>query len=316
MKVQDNILKDTGRLVFWYPIRWLARLFPFRLVRLLGRATGYLDYYLFKGRSQKIQRNLLYALGDQLSEQAGSKMVRKILGNHYTLILEFFKYPQINENNLKSIVDIQGIRHLEDALKGGRGAIIGHLHFGAKFLLIIALGLKRYPINQIAYHMPKEKLTFIREKVSLKQRVKIEESFKVRYIYPSKTTRPAFACLKDNEVLMVAADGKGELTVPYKGSVPVKFLGQITYFPAGIAAFSKRKKIPVLPGAVFRQENGKYKLVIGPSIDIDYEKQAHEFRKEVISKLIKVLEHDIRQYPDQWEYWEEFTAAGIMDNVT
>lgn len=316
MKVQDNILKDTGRLVFWYPIRWLARLLPFRLIRLLGRVTGHLDYYLFKGRSQKIQRNMLYALGDQLSEQAGSKMVRKILGNHYTLILEFFKYPQINENNLKSIVDIQGIRHLEDALKGGRGAIIGHLHFGAKFLLIIVLGLKRYPINQIAYHMPKEKLTFIREKVSLKQRVKIEEGFKVKYIYPSETTRPAFACLEDNEILMVAADGIGELTVPYRGWVPVQFLGQRSYFPTGIAAFSKRKKIPVLPGSVFRQENGKYKLVIGPSIDIDYEKQAHEFRKEVISKLIKVLEHDIRQYPDQWEYWEEFTAAGIMDIVT
>lgn len=314
MKVQDNLLKDAGRAVFWYPIRWLARLFPFRVVRLLGTATGCLDYYLFKARSQKIQCNLVYALGDQLSEQAASKIVRKIMGNHYTLILEFFKYPQINETNLQTILNIHGLDHLEDALKGGRGAIIGHFHFGAKFLLIIALGLKKYPINQVAYHMPKEELTFIREKISLNQRLKIERSFRVNYLYLNRSIRRVFSCLENNEILMVAIDGRGNLTQPFSGSVCVDFLGRKTYFARGIATFARTSKAPLLPAAVFRKDDGTYSIVIRPPIDIDYEKENPQIIRDVIEKLSCIFEQDIRQHPDQWEYWEEFTPANINDD--
>ena len=253
MKVQDNIVKDAGRLVFWYPIRWMANLMTFKMVGFVGKATGFLDYLLFRKRSERIANNLRHAFRNELNDRTCRKTVRKILSNHYTLILEFFKYPQIDEKNISSIVDIEGLENLDNALSQGRGAIIGHCHFGAKLLLIISLGLKRYQINQIAYHMPKEELTYIREKVSLKQRLRIESRFKVNYLYLGNSMRRVFSCLENNEVLMVAMDGKGNLTKAFSGSVCVGFLGQKAYFPGGIPTLSRRKQTPVLPRCGFQK---------------------------------------------------------------
>ena len=163
MKVHDNLLKDLGRVFFWYVLRLVANLLPFSTLRFLGRVTGDFDYYLFKKRAERIKLNLLCAFKNTLSDKTASEIVKKILFNHYALILEFFKYPQIDENNLGTIIEIEGIKNLDYALSLKRGAILGHGHFGSKFLLIISLGLKGYKINQIAYHMPKAKLTFIRE---------------------------------------------------------------------------------------------------------------------------------------------------------
>jgi len=313
MRVQDNILKDAGRLVFWYPVRWLANLLPFRVVRFAGRITGLLDYYLFRERTERIRKNLNRAFTNSLSEPRSCEIVKKLLGNHYTLILEFFKYPHIDEGNIASIADVEGLENLDNALAQGRGAIIGHCHFGAKLLLIIVLGLKKYSINQIAYHMPEEELTYIREKVSLKQRLKIERSFKVNYIYLSKGLRRAFSCLDDNEVLMVAIDGKGILTETFSGSVCVNFLGQNAYFASGVATLSRRKRTPILPAAVFRKDDGTYRMVISPPIEIDYENEGRAFASDVIEKLIAVFEGDIRRHPDQWEYWEEFGPGEMED---
>jgi len=313
MKVQDNVMKNMGRLIFWYPIRWTARLMPFEIAGLIGRLTGRLDYFLFKGRSQRIKHNLLHSLGDQFSEQTAREIVKKILANHYTLILEFFKYPQINSDNINNIVGIEGIENLEDALSLGRGAVIGHFHFGSKLLLIVGLGLRNYPIHQIAYHMPKEELTFIRERVSLKQRLKIERTLKVNYVYLNESMRQAFTCLDNNEILMVAVDGKGEFHKAGARSVPVEFLGQKTYFSGGIGAFSRKKETPVLPASVFRREDGRYRLIIHPPLALDYKMTRREFTRDVVSKLANVFEKDIRQHPSQWEYWEEFTPEEASD---
>jgi len=315
MKVQDNILKDVGRLVFWYPIRWLANLLPFKMVGFAGKATGLLDYLLFKKRSERIANNLHHAFRNKLSDRKCRKTAKKILSNHYSLILEFFKYPRIDERNISSIVAIEGLENLDNALSQGRGAIIAHCHFGAKLLLIISLGLKRYRINQIAYHMPKEELTYIRENVSLKQRLRIESRFKVNYLYLNNSMRKAFSCLENNEVLLVAMDGKGDFTEPFSGSVCVGFFGQKAYFPSGIPALSRRKQTPVLPSTVFRKDDGTYKVVIRPPIDTDFEKERRIFARSVIEKLVGVFEEDIRRHPDQWEYWEEFGPDGITDDL-
>jgi lauroyl/myristoyl acyltransferase len=310
MKVQDNVVKDAGRLVFWYPLRWAVALLPFSAVGYIGKITGLLDYYLFRKRVESIHRNLRHVLRKPATNQEISNIVKKILSNHYALLLEFFKYPQIHAKNLASVVEVKGIENLDQALSVGRGAIIAHLHFGAKFLLIIALGLKKYPINQIAYHMPKEDLTYVRERVSLKQRLKIERGFAVNYLYLRNSLRKAFSCLENNEVLMVAIDGKGQLTEPFRGSVNADFLGRKAYFAGGVATLAKRKRTPVLPASVYRKGNGTYRVVVRPAIDVDYDRGPRQFAGEVVQRLVTIFEEDVVRFPDQWEYWEEFDYRG------
>jgi KDO2-lipid IV(A) lauroyltransferase len=283
------------------------------MVRSLGRVTGHLDYYLFRARAERIKSNLVNAFQNALSEKAATEIVKKVLSNHYALILEFFKYPQINRSNFERIIEIVGLENLEEALSLKRGVLIGHGHFGSRFILILALGLKGYPINQIAYIMTKEELTFIRERVSLKQRLKIEKGLPVKYIYRGESMREAFSCLERNEILMVAIEGEGEFKIAHRSAVQVNFLGQPTYWQRGIAAFAKRRKTPVLPASVIRQASGNYTLVIHPAITLNYDRPPEEFNIEVIGRLTQFLEKDIRRYPDQWEYWEEFTPADLQN---
>jgi KDO2-lipid IV(A) lauroyltransferase len=234
-------------------------------------------------------------------------VIRENLQNHITNVLEFIKYPQFNQKNISKYLSIQGLEYLDKELSKGRGVILATAHFGAKQFLQVGLGLMGYKVNQIHYHMTDDELTFVQKRVSQRYRKKIEDKLPVNFISSTSFLRPALTCLKNNEILVVAADGIGIRKHMIKGYLPVPFLGGKALFPLNIASFARKTGSSILPIFVVREFRSKHKIFIEPRLKVQ-----SEHGEDTITEFAKRLEKYIYKHPHLWEFWEEFEEGTLI----
>ncbi|MFC1789090.1 hypothetical protein ACFLZE_04155, partial [Thermodesulfobacteriota bacterium] len=152
MIAHRNILKDIGRILFWFPLRWFVKSVPLSALYWTGGVLGDIDYILSgRKRIKRMVKNILHVFPDDGNKV--KKILRSNLQNHSRTVLEFIKYPQINRVNLADVVSFEGLEIIDAELTERNGVILATAHFGAKQLLQVALGHKGYRINQINYHM-------------------------------------------------------------------------------------------------------------------------------------------------------------------
>lgn len=297
-----NILKDIGRILFWFPLRWCARIVPFSVIYWVGGVLGNIDYILSgRKRTKRMVKNI--SLVFRNDEKEASRIIRRNLQNHCRTVLEFMKYPQINGANLAKVVSFDGREFLDAELNKGNGVILSTAHYGAKQLLQVALGHKGYPINQINYHMSEDALSFIQKNISQKQRMIIEEKIPCTFISARGFLRSAYRCLKNREVLIIAGDGSGMNEYMEKSFLPFDFLGKKMLFPTGPVSLAKRTGASMIPVFVVR-EKSRHRIIFESPINI--------FGERNIEHYVAVLERYVRQYPALWEFWEEFERGYLL----
>jgi lauroyl/myristoyl acyltransferase len=305
MIADKNIVKDISRLLFWYPLRWLSMPLPFKAGYVIGGIIGNVDYY-FSGRKRirKMCRNVSEALS--VDQKNARQIVRQNLRNHLRNMLELIKYPQLNRQNIPSLVQYEGIVYLNSALEEGNGIILMTAHFGAKQFLQVALGLQGYALNQINFHMNEEELTFIQRRISQSQRISIEKQLPLHFIPAKGFMRPVFKCLKKNEVLIIAGDGIGLKKHMDMTYAPFQFLGKNMLFPTNAAVLAERTGALIVPVFVIR-EGARHRIVFEPPL-----KCGTSTHFEVIKEFVLLLEKYIHKYPSLWEFWEEFDEENLL----
>ncbi len=305
MITHRNILKDLGRLIFWFPLRWFVNLAPFPFVYRMGGILGYADY-LFSGpnRINKMVENISRAFRDDPTELR--KTIINNLKTHCRNVLEFIKYPQLRPDNLSDLLSFEGLGFLDRELAKGKGVMLATGHFGAKQLLQVGLGCRGYKVSQVHYHMSRSELTFIQKYVSQKQRIKIEEGIPAKFIPANSFLRRAYSSLKQNQVLIIAADGVGLPEHMKKGYSPFSFLGKRMLFPINVASLATRTGASIVPAFVIR-EGVRHKLVIEPAIRVD-----SRSIEEIVGDFVEILEKYVQRYPHLWEFWEEFDEGNLI----
>jgi KDO2-lipid IV(A) lauroyltransferase len=284
------------------------------MINYIGKIIGLLDYLFSKKRVRRMSKNLEQVFGGNSTEKELAAIIRENLGNHYKNIMELFKYHQLNEKNLERFVSFNGLNYLETELKKGRGIILGLGHFGPKQLILVALGLKGYKLNQVCYHMIEEELTFIRKYVSQKQRLKLERKIPAHFINLGRSLRPAFEALNKNQILLITGDGIGLPHHINQTYSEFKFLGKRCLFPLGMIILAKKTGASLLPTFIIRK-GPHHNIIIEPPIEIDYSQEGQknqESLKEEFKKFLRILEDYIRKWPSQWEFWEEFEEGNII----
>lgn len=297
-------LKDGARLIFWFPVRWMIQLLPFRAAYLFGGILGDMDY-LLSGRQRilSMARNIASALG--IPMEPARRIVRQNLRNHLRNTLELIKYPGLNRDSIQPYLTFQGLAHLEKAMGQGRGVVLMTAHFGAKQFLQVALGLEGYPLNQINYHMNGSRLSPVQIRISQRQRIAIEDALPIHFISAGKFLRPVFDCLKNKEILIIAGDGSGIRSMMNSSYLPFDFLGARMKFPTLIVRLARKTGSPILPTFVFRK-GAAHTVAFFPPLD------TRTLDDQVVLKdYICLLERHIGTHPSLWEFWEEFTEDNL-----
>lgn len=306
MIAHKNMIKDIGRLLFWFPVRWCIQLMSFRFIYALGTLFGLLDYYASGRRCIfQMKHNLARTLGYGSKEAAS--IITRSLQHHSRNVMELIKYPQINKTNMFEIIDFEGMDRLDRALAKGKGVIMLTGHFGAKQILQVGFGCLGYPLTQLNYHMGRDEMTWVQKNISQKYRIDIENKIPVKFLSSNGFLGPAVRALLKNEILLVAGDGVGIKAHMKNGYRDIPFLGKEMLFPTGGYAMAKRTGAALLPVFAVRERH-RHKIIIEPPIDTSTGE--HGAMKQYVS----AFERYVRRRPDLWEFWEEFEQSILLKN--
>lgn len=257
----------------------------------IGARWGRIGYRLHKRYRRKSTRHLRMAFRDELSDDRIGEIVCGCFVHHVRLFLETFRLPEMSVEELASVVNVEGVEHIEAALERGKGAILftGHLgNWEVGAVRLLHMGLPVVPLSR-APRSPRlaRSIHKVRAKLDFPV-IPIEEG-----------VRGIMRALKDNKVVPILPDqyawGKG-LTVPYFGNPT-----HIWHTPALMA---QRAGCPVIPTHAFRGEGGQFRLLCDPPVE-PYESGDRDFDVWVTTaRCMAHLEQRVRDYPDQyaWHY--------------
>ena len=292
----NALIKEIPRWVYWYPFRMVADKVPLPMTYPLVKLTAQVGLYIPQRKFPRMYDGLRKSF-----PEFNNKDLRSVAYNTFQNYLlnasETFWYPKLNKKRMLKLVDFEGLEHIDQALKLGKGVILAHAHFGNEELLMPAIGYMGYTAHQLASRWEPEEykgslaglVNYIRQK-AFQKRIGYRESFPVNFHYVDKGIRPAVRCLQENEILLFAVDGR-EGTKWMK----VDFLGREAAFSPGLVTIAKLTGAVILPVFIVRQPDCRHRLKVHPPIQFNPEDEY-----AVLLEFVKILEGYIRKNPEQY----------------
>ncbi len=258
----------------------------------MGRALGWLMYRFMGPRRRIALENLAIALGGSYGPIARREILRSLARNLGMTVAELGHPGYLRLSTLRSHVAIEGLHHLDQALKDGRGAILVTAHFGNFPLLLARLGLEGYRVGVIIRdprHRPVARfLDRWRDKAGV-----ITLKDKPRWV----SVKEALALLQSNGVLVLHID----LNVS-RGGVYVPFFDRWVPTFQGPALLSLRTGAPALPAFMRRVHDMHHRLVIEAPVVPPDTGDHREDTWRFLWGLTQRTEAMIRDCPQQW-WW-------------
>jgi len=281
-------------------MQWLVE----RLPRGLGYAFAVLvarfAYVFARSARTELERNLAIAL-PHLGEADLHRLAWHNFRNHSKAYADLMRLPVARVEDLRSLLHVQGIEHLEAARAKGRGVLVVSAHMGSWEVAAAIWSATVAPVSLFAEELePQELYEWYR-----RTRARLGIS-----VLPLKRSglRQVLQAL-DNEEMVVTAIDRDVLGT----GILVDFFGRPTRIPEGPAAIALRKGTPLLPVAVYRLPDDTFQAVGSPPIFAEPTGDRAADLRRVTGELVGRLEEFIRAHPDQWHVphriWPEGPAV-------
>ncbi len=202
---------------------------------------------------------------------------------------EWIKLASLDPERLGEVVtEFEGGQHLDEALSGGKGAIVLGFHFGNWELLGMYLRHRGYEgdaiVRRIYFHKYDKFVADMRHR------------FGVNGIYRDDSPKKMLRVLRNGEVLGVLADQD----VDSVDGVFVDFFGRPAYTPTAPVKLAMAAKTKIVPAFVIRKPDNTHKIILERPIDVSAAKSGEEEVKRYTGEWTGVLERYVREYPEQW----------------
>ncbi|MBN2097185.1 MAG: hypothetical protein JW714_01770 [Candidatus Omnitrophica bacterium] len=268
----------------------VAQGLPLDSAYFIADIAGRVYYWLSKKDRDIVINNMKVVLNsktDSLDQVLrSSKMVFVSFGRY---LVEFFRAPKIDLEFVKQKVIFEGKENLEQALSLRKGVLLVSAHLGNWEFGGIFLSLLGYKINAIAWSHQQKAVNDLF--------VQRRKNKGVRVIPLGTAIRRVFSALKNNE--MVGLLGDIDYLHPDQG-IKVKFFGQDAVMPQGPAVFSIKCGSPIIPVAVVRIADNRFKLILEKPIIYHPSSNQEADVMNLTQQVALALEFFIAQYPEQW----------------
>jgi len=273
---------------------WIARLLlggfailPVRAGLAIGAAMAH-GFFFFSGKLRGVgERNLEIAFRD-LSAQERQRLLRGCFANLGRLLAVFAHFTKQPEE-LKSLIDCEGIENLEAAEKSGRGVILFTGHVGAWELSSFALSLFGHPLSFLVRRIdnPKVEALIDRARTRLGNRT-IDKRSAAREMLRMLESAGAVGILVDLNTLE-------------REGIFVDFFGvpaSTTFMLAKLALRTDANVLPVF--APWDEGRKRFVLKIEEPLKFDPTGDETEDVRRLTQMFTSVVEKYVRRYPDQW----------------
>jgi len=288
-----RLLKDLGGLALYYPGQAFLSRVPRGFLMPLAASGGDLGRWL-AGDGRVMREELGQLFSGHTLPRPECEIIRDAYRAAMFNEMEVLRYSELSSETIGQVCEIEGLEHLDAALTAGKGAIILIGHFGANQMIMPALGHMGYPMHQLSAPPPvwaeilrDTRSNPIWERV-LARRWALEKRLPVQHINVFRFLRPAFECLKSNEILGLAFDGGGG-----QSWTQVELLGRTANVSTQPIQLWRKTGACVLPTVVLRpQGERRHRVVI--TAPLQWQEGATRAEEDQVN---------MQAYVDQFSQW-------------
>ena len=286
-------LADWGYATGWR----MVRVMPETLAR---NAFGVGARYAARGGGpQQLRKNLGRVIG-KAPDEVPETLIRASLASYARYWREAFRLPTMNLESVARRFDenVDGVEHLDAALKRGRGVIMALPHSGNWDVAGVWLVQKNGTFTTVAERLKPESL--------YRRFIDYRESLGFEVLPLTGGDRPAYEVLvervRDNRIVCLMAER--DLT---RSGVPVDLFGEPTRMPAGPAKLAIETGAALLPCHVWFEGDG-WGLDIGPALDCSSSEVG-----VITQALADRFGANIARYPEDWHMLQPQWLADLSD---
>jgi len=281
----------------------------------VARGIAFSAYHLSRGKRRSVEKNLSKVFGEKFSEHEKQNIIRGVFHEFWKDTL-FFSLSEEEKTALKK-AEIQGLDHLQDALKRGRGAILWESgSFGRRNLPKQILHANGFSVHQVhteqhiggflvkGFRSTSRPQIWIRNNIIKPFFEGCEKQFVAEIIYlpfdPNSLafTRRLLEVLKKNAVICIRADiGHGQKLIP------LELLGHTRLFATGMVSLARMSGASILPMFCIQERSGKTTLALERPISIENGIDRENGLRNSVAEYVDLLESYIRRYPEMYRGW-------------
>lgn len=279
---------------------------PLYFKKLLLSILAFVFFDLFRFRRQIVMDGLAKAQAYQKKQNEENSVKRPIhlqrgnfakIGRRSILhvlwnLFEFFGFRWMTKESVLNLTEVEGVEHLDRALKKGKGVLFLGLHMGHGDLALSALTVRGYSVFLITKFFKNPALNAFW--------FKFRSRFGLKLIAPhgAKTPFEILRALKSKECVVFVLDQY--MGPPY--GVKTDFFGIPTGTAYGLSLFAGKTGAPVLPIYAIRGSDGKQRVIIEEELSFAVPSDTQKEQALVLQTDFynKKLEAIILKHPEEW----------------
>lgn len=261
---------------------------PAPMARGLAELGGVVMSRRMRDRRAMVERHQQRVHGAPMSRWALDRRVRQTFASYARYWAESLRLPTLPAEELDRLMSYEGLDHLDRALAGGKGAILGVPHLGGWDPGGAWFTRHGYELTVVVEPLePPELFEWFAE---FRRSIGME----IVALGPGAGTA-VMRALKDGRPVALLCDrdiqGNG---------IEVDFFGERTTLPGGPATLALRTGAPLIPCAVYFREPAGYHGVVRPPLVVERTGTLRDDVTRVTQALARELEALIRRAPEQW----------------
>jgi len=258
---------------------------PYKIGIKAGGACGRIIYRFLPRYSKLVKEHLRMAFGSYMPDMQIKAVAESVFANMGMGLVEIFNLPKI-QKDFDSIISVEGIDRIDNALAKGKGAIALSAHLGAWELIAMYFAYKGYSSNIVARPIYYEKFN--------EWLAGIRRGMGVNVVYRTDSPLKLLRILKKGQLLGIVADQD----IDSIEGVFVDFFGKKAYTPTAPVKLSHISGAPIIPIFIVR-EGKRHKIFVDKPIYID-DSSRPDWVVFYTQKWSDIVESYIRRYPQQW----------------
>jgi len=208
--------------------------------------------------------------------------------NHAKAYADLMQLPTMSVQNMRPLLKVDGLEHLEEARAIGKGVLVVSCHMGSYEVVSAIWSATLTPVSFFAEELePRPLFEWYRD-----TRARLGISV---LTLDHGGIRKVLQALHDKEMVITAIDrditGTGH---------PMPFFGRLAPIPLGPAAIALRLGTPLFPVCVYRLPDDTYQAEGAPLVFAESTGDSRADQVRATEQVLRHLENFIRRHPEQW----------------
>lgn len=265
---------------------WLTAHVSWRSAARLGVGLGAL-FHALDARHRRIARANVEAAFPRLTVPERDALVRQVFAHFGRLLFQLIKCAGLSREALLARVDFEGVEHVHEAHRQGRGTLFVTGHFGFWEIHALAHGAALYPIGVLARPLDNPHLHTLLEDLRC--------STGNHVIYRRGALRRVLRTLTSNQGVAILIDQH----IQAPDAVLVNFFDRPASTTLALAVLALRTGAPVIPVFTLPLGDGRFRCVYEPPVEPPADDSPEAIR-DFTQRCTDILEMYVRRHPHLW----------------